>query len=81
MEAFSRPETKKKQSESKKKAWADPDTRVRLMNRWTPEAKALQAERLLERQALIQSRMTPEIRARQAATLKDTWAKRKAART
>jgi hypothetical protein len=78
MKAFARPETKKKQSESKKKAWKDPEKRDRLMNRWTPEARAKQAEALRERQAKIQAAMTPEVRARQSATLKETWAKRKA---
>ncbi len=78
MQSFARPETKAKQSERKRKSWSDPETRNRMMNRWTPEARALQAQRIRERQALIQSRMTPEVRAKQAAKLKETWAKRKA---
>lgn len=80
MEAFARPETKANQSESKKKAWADPAKRENLMNRWTPEAKAKQAAEILSRKEKIQAAMTPEVRARQAAKLRETWAKRKAAK-
>jgi hypothetical protein len=80
MAAFARPETKAKQAERKRASWSDPATRERMMNRWTPEARALQAQRIRERHALIQSRMTPEVRARQGAKLKETWAKRKAAK-
>lgn len=79
MAAFANPECKLKQSESKKRTWADPGSRERLMNRWTPEARAKQVEALRERRAKIQAAMTPEVRARQAAKLKQTWAKRKAA--
>lgn len=79
MEAFSNPEMKAKQSQAKRKTWADPEGRARMMNRWTPEARAIQAQLIRERQALIQSRMTPEVRAKQGAKLKETWAKRKAA--
>lgn len=77
--AFSDPECKAKQSESKKKAWRDPEKRARLMNRWTPEAKAKQAEEVAKRRDKIKAAMTPEVRARQAAALKETWARRKAA--
>jgi hypothetical protein len=80
MAAFARPETKAKQAERKRASWSDKETRARMMNRWTPEARALQAQRIRERYALIQSRMTPEVRARQGAKLKETWAKRKAAK-
>ncbi len=76
MRGFAKPETKAKQSDSKRKSWSDPETRKRMQNRWTPEARALQSQRIRERQALIQSRMTPEVRAKQAAKLKETWAKR-----
>jgi hypothetical protein len=77
MESFGKSETKAKHSEAIKNSWSDPDTRKRMMNRWTPEARALQSQRIRERQALIQSRMTPEVRAKQAAKLKETWAKGK----
>jgi hypothetical protein len=80
MAAFARPETKAKQAARKRASWSDPATRERMMNRWTPEDRALQAQRIRERHALIQSRMTPEVRARQGAKLKETWAKRKAAK-
>lgn len=79
LSAFADPECKAKQSESKKKAWRDPEKRARLMNRWTPEARAKQAEEVAARRDKIKAAMTPEVRARQAATLKETWARRKAA--
>jgi hypothetical protein len=80
MKAFSNPEVKVKQSESKKKTWADPEARNRMMNRWTPEAKAKQAEviRSPERSAKIQAAMTPEVRARQGAKMKEYWARKRA---
>ncbi len=74
------PATRAKQSAGRVASWADPETRERLMNRWTPEARAKQAEELATRQAKIQAARTPEVRAKQAAALKATWAKRKAAK-
>lgn len=74
------PAVRAKQSEAKKKAWTDPAKRENLMNRWTPEAKAKQAAEILSRKEKIQAAMTPEVRARQAAKLRETWAKRKAAK-
>lgn len=81
MNAFSRPEVKNKQAESKKKSWSDPDTRSRFMNRWTEDARAKQAAEILSRKEKIQAAMTPEVRAKQAASLKETWAKKKAKAT
>lgn len=77
--AFNTGEVKAKQSEKKKKTWADPEARLRMMNRWTPEARAKQAAEILGRKEKIQAAMTPEVRAKQAEKLKETWAKRKAA--
>lgn len=74
------PVTRAKQSERKKKSWQDPEVRQRMANRWTPEAKAKQAAEILSRKEKIQAAMTPEVRARQAAKLRETWAKRKAAK-
>lgn len=73
-------ETRAKQSAGRAADWADPETRERMMNRWTPEARAKQAEELAQRQDKIQAARTPEVIAKQAATLKATWAKRKAAK-
>lgn len=81
MAAFSNPDCKAKQSESKKRVWRDPETRSRMMNRWTPEARAKQSQALRERQEKMKEALTPEVRAKQAATLKATWARRKAAKT
>ncbi len=80
--AFANPETKAKHSKRAKRTWENPETRGRMMNRWTPEARAKQAElvRSPERLAKTKAAMTPEVRAKQAATLKATWAKRKAAK-
>lgn len=80
MAAFSSPECKAKQSQSKKTVWKDPETRARMMNRWTPEARVKQSQALQERQEKMRAALTPEVRAKQAATLKATWAKRKAAK-
>lgn len=80
MTAFARPETKAKHSKRAKRCWSDPDTRDRMMNRWTPEAKAKQAAELETRRQKMLAARTPEVRAKQAATLKATWAKRKAAK-
>lgn len=79
LSGFSSDSCKAKQSERKKKSWSDPSTRVRMMNRWTPEAKAKQALELAQRQEKMKAAMTPEVRAKQAAKLRETWAKRKAA--
>lgn len=78
LKSFSDPSCKSKQSESKKRSWSDPDTRKRMMNRWTPESRAKQAIALQARQDKIKAAMTPEVRAKQAAKLKETWAKKKA---
>lgn len=78
MTAFAKPETRSKHSARAKRCWDDPDTRKRMMNRWTPEAKAKQAIDLAARQDKIKAAMTPEVRAKQAAKLKETWAKKKA---
>lgn len=77
MDAFAAPEVKAKQSASKRASWSDPEVRARMMNRWTPEARAKQAQEILSRKDKIQAAMTPEVRAKQAAKLKETWAKRK----
>lgn len=74
------PEARAKQSAGRAADWANPETRERLMNRWTPEARVKQAEELAKRQDKIQAARTPEVIAKQAATLKATWAKRKAAK-
>jgi hypothetical protein len=76
--AFASADTKAKQSDRKRQSWADPETRDRLMNRWTPEARAKQAAEILSRKEKIKAAMTPEVRAKQAAKLKETWARRKA---
>lgn len=77
MDAFAAPEVKAKQSASKRASWSDPEVRARMMNRWTPEARAKQAQEILSRKDKIQAAMTPEVRAKQAAKFKETWAKRK----
>ncbi len=74
------PETIAKKSDAAKAGWADPKKRAaKLAGRWTPEAKAKQAQEVAGRRDKIKAAMTPEVRARQAATLKETWARRKAA--
>ena len=73
-------ESRAKHRAAKAASWTDPETRERMMNRWTPEARVKQAEELATRQAKIQAARTPEVRAKQAAALKATWAKRKAAK-
>lgn len=78
LESFNSVETKSKQSTRKKTAWANPEVRLRMMNRWTPEARARQAAEILGRKEKIKAAMTPEVRAKQAAKLKETWARRKA---
>ena len=65
---FSTSETKIKQAESKRKAWSDPEKRKRLMNRWTPEARAKQAENIRNR--------SPEYRALMAEKKREWWANR-----
>lgn len=67
LEAFARPETKEKHSAAIKAAWGDDAKRARLMNRWTPEAKAKQAQ-------AIRDRSTPEYRALMAEKTKARWA-------
>ena len=81
MAAFARPECKKRQSERKKKSWQDPETRRRMANRWTPEARAKQAAELVTRREKMLQARTPESRAKQAEALRATWAKRKAAKS
>lgn len=75
--AFADPECKAKQSDSKKKAWRDPEKRARLMNRWTPEARTKQAELAVspDRLTKIKAAMTPEVRAKQGAKMKEYWAR------
>ncbi len=80
LSAITSPAAKRKQSKSKKAAWAKPDVRARMMNRWTPEARAKQSAAIRGRHQKIQDAMTPEVRAKQAETLKATWARRKAAK-
>lgn len=76
-EKFSSERVRKNHSERAKRCWDDPETRKRLMNRWTPERRAAQAAEIAKRQARIQAERTPEVRAKQAASLKATWARRK----
>lgn len=78
LESFNSVETKSKQSMLKKTAWANPEIRLRMMNRWTPEARAKQATEIIGRKEKIKAAMTPEVRAKQAEKLKETWARRKA---
>lgn len=80
MAAFATPETKEKQSKRARRSWSDTETRDRMMNRWTPEARAKQSAHIKspERIAKIKAALTPEKRAQQGAKLKATWAKRKA---
>lgn len=67
MASFSRESTKAKHSERAKRCWGDPETRGRLMNRWTPERREAQAE-------VIRKRSTPEYRAHMAEKTRQRWA-------
>lgn len=76
MEAFARPETKARQSETKKNAWNDPEKRSRFMNRWTPAARERQATAINGRRDKMKP--SPEGRERQRQAMRDYWAKKKA---
>lgn len=65
------------QSERLKGRWKDPQAREKMMARWTPEQKALQATNLEARRDKIAAAMTPEVRARQGAKMKEYWAKKR----
>lgn len=81
LKAHLSPEARASKSEGAKRSWADPAKRAaKVSGRWTPEARAKQAEEVAARRDKINAAMTPEVRARQAAKLKETWARRKAAR-
>lgn len=74
MAAFAKPETKAKHSARASRCWNDPETRKRLMNRWTPEARQKQAALILERAEKIKAALTPEVRAKQGEKMKLWWA-------
>lgn len=76
--SFNTEECKLRKSESAKRKWQDPDKRQRMMIRWTPEAKAKQADEIRSRHAKIQAAMTPEVRAKQGAKMKEYWARKRA---
>lgn len=65
------------QAERLKGRWKDPQAREKMMARWTPEQKALQAANLEARRDKIAAAMTPEVRARQGAKMKEYWAKKR----
>lgn len=71
-------ETRRKHRQKRVASWADPEVRKRMENRWTPEARAKQAEELASRREKMLQARTPEARAKQAESLRATWAKRKA---
>lgn len=77
MTAFATPEVKAKHSARAKRCWNDPETRDRMMNRWSPEAKEKQRQIALspERKEQIAKAMTPEVRARQGSKMKEHWAR------
>lgn len=66
-----------KQSGRLKRRWEE-DRDGLVGCRWDSEARQKQAAEILDRKDKIDKAMTPEVRAKQAATLKATWAKRKA---
>lgn len=79
--ARNEPQFVAEQAERLRQRWADPAAREKMMARWTPELRAKQAALVTseERKAKIKEARTPESRASQAATLRATWARRKAA--
>lgn len=78
LEAFSKPEVKAKHTARINRCWADPEIRERMMNRWTPEARAKQAAALEARREKMLAAMTPEVRAKQGAKMKEYWARKRA---
>jgi hypothetical protein len=76
MSGFSSPECKRKQSESKIKAWTDPEARNRMMKRWGSEERDAQRAAIESRREKM--RPSPEGRERQRQAMRDLWAKRKA---
>jgi len=74
-------EFKSDQAERLKSRWKDPDHRQKMQAaRWTPEKRREQAERLAQRQKKIQETMTDEVIERRNASIKASWARRKAAK-
>lgn len=47
--SFNTAEVHKKHVSRAKRSWSDPDTRTKMMNRWTPEAREAQAQRIRDR--------------------------------
>lgn len=74
MSSFKTPECKAAQREAKVRSWMDPDYRQKMMSRWTPEARAKQAEEIKGRREKMLAAMTPEVRATQGAKMKEFWA-------